>query len=65
MNHVNNLGWTALLEANILNNGNPAQQQTGADVNIPDRRGVSPLTQARNKGFKEIEAILVQAVAKA
>lgn len=71
VNHVNNLGWTALLEAIILNDGNPGQQQTvrlliehGADVNIPDSSGVSPLRHARNKGFKEIEEILIKAGAK-
>lgn len=71
VDHVNQLGWTALLEAIILNDGNIGQQETiqllidhGADVNISDRDGVSPLRHARNKGFKEIEAILVRAGAK-
>lgn len=71
VDHVNQLGWTALLEAIILNDGNARQQETiqllidhGADVNIPDRDGVSPLSHAKNKGFKEIEDILVRAGAK-
>ena len=71
VNHVNNLGWTALLEAIILNNGNQIQQQTvqilidhGADVNLTDNENVSPLQHAREKGFKEIEAILLKAGAK-
>lgn len=71
VDHVNQLGWTALLEAIILNDGNAQQQETiqllidhGADVNISDRDGVSPLSHAQNKGFKEIEDILVQAGAK-
>ncbi|SDC59330.1 hypothetical protein SAMN05428987_1936 [Paenibacillus sp. CF095] len=71
VDHVNQLGWTALLEAIILNDGNAQQQETiqllidhGADVNIPDRDGLSPLSHAKNKGFKEIEDILVQAGAK-
>ncbi|MFX3649964.1 MAG: ankyrin repeat domain-containing protein [Paenibacillus sp.] len=71
VDHVNQLGWTALLEAIILNDGNVRQQETiqllidhGADVNIPDRDGVLPLSHARNKGFKEIEDILVRAGAK-
>ncbi|MFB9328768.1 ankyrin repeat domain-containing protein [Paenibacillus aurantiacus] len=71
VNHVNNLGWTALLEAIILNNGGIKQQQTvrlliehGADVNIPDRDQVTPLQHAREKGFKEIERILIEAGAK-
>lgn len=71
VNHVNQLGWTALLEAIILNDGNKGQKETiqllidhGADVNLSDRDGVSPLIHAKNKGFKEIEEILVQAGAK-
>ncbi|WP_434752822.1 ankyrin repeat domain-containing protein [Paenibacillus amylolyticus] len=71
VNHVNRLGWTALLEAIILNDGNERQQQTiellihhGADVNLADGDGVSPLRHAKAKGFKEIEAILLQAGAK-
>ncbi|WP_339199848.1 ankyrin repeat domain-containing protein [Paenibacillus sp. FSL P4-0176] len=71
VDHVNQLGWTALLEAIILNDGNARQQETiqllidhGADVNISDRDGVSPLSHAKNNGFKEIEDILVRAGAK-
>jgi uncharacterized protein len=71
INHVNDLGWTAMLEAIILNNGDGKQQQTvqllidhGADVNIPDKDNVTPLQHAREKGFKEIEHILVKAGAK-
>ncbi|USK36194.1 ankyrin repeat domain-containing protein [Bacillus sp. F19] len=71
VNHVNNLGWTALLEAIILNDGDEKQQQTvqllidyGADVNIPDKNNVTPLQHAREKGFKEIEKILLKAGAK-
>nr|WP_145415108.1 ankyrin repeat domain-containing protein [Paenibacillus xylanexedens] len=71
VNHVNKLGWTALLEAIILNDGNERQQETiellihhGADVNLADGDGVTPLRHARAKDFKEIEAILLQAGAK-
>lgn len=71
VNHVNNLGWTALMEAIVLNNGDERQQQTiqllidhGADVNIPDSNNVTPLQHAREKGFKEIEGILIEAGAK-
>lgn len=71
VNHVNNLGWTALLEAIILNDGSEKQQQTirvliehGADVNIADKDGVTPLAHAREKGFKEIEAILLESGAE-
>ena len=68
VNHVNNLGWTALLEAIILNDGGPAQQETiriliahGADVTIADADGVTPMDHARQRGFSEIAAILAGA----
>ncbi|QOS80507.1 ankyrin repeat domain-containing protein [Paenibacillus sp. JNUCC31] len=71
VDHVNQLGWTALLEAIILNDGSAPQQETiqllidhGADVNLSDRDGVSPRIHAKNKGFKEIEEILIRAGAK-
>jgi uncharacterized protein len=68
VNHINNYGWTALLEAIILSNGDKAHQQIvqllvdhGADVNLADRDGVTPLQHAREKRFTEIEHILQQA----
>lgn len=71
VNHVNHLGWTALMEAIVLNNGNPTQQtviqrliEHGADVNIPDQNNVTPLQHAKQRGFKEIEQILLAAGAK-
>ncbi|HDX9710993.1 MULTISPECIES: ankyrin repeat domain-containing protein [Bacillus] len=67
VNHVNNLGWTALMEAIVLSNGNETQQQVirlliehGADVNIPDNDGVTPLEHARAHHFEEIEKILLE-----
>ncbi|HDR7734941.1 ankyrin repeat domain-containing protein [Bacillus thuringiensis] len=67
VNHVNNLGWTALMEAILLNNGNETQQQVirlliehGADVNIPDHDGVTPLEHAHAHHFEEIEKILLK-----
>ena len=48
--HVNRLGWTALLEAVILGDGGPRIRRScgcwwtpGANVNIADRDGVTPL----------------------
>lgn len=71
VNHVNLLGWTALMEAIVLNNGNPIQQTVvqllidhGADVNIPDNDNVTPLQHAKKQGFKEIENILIEAGAE-
>ncbi|WP_285766332.1 ankyrin repeat domain-containing protein [Peribacillus sp. SI8-4] len=66
INHVNNLGWTALLEAIILNDGDEQQQTVqllldhGADVNIADHDKVTPLQHARMKGLKDIERMLLK-----
>ncbi|MBA9028328.1 hypothetical protein HNP81_003648 [Peribacillus huizhouensis] len=71
VNHVNDLGWTALIEAIVLYNGGERQQRAiqllidhGADVNIPDRNNVTPLQYAREKEIKVIEQILLTAGAK-
>ncbi len=65
IDHINRLGWTALLEAVLLGNGGPDHQQcvqilkdAGADINIADKDGVTPLQHARQKGYKEIVRIL-------
>ncbi|MDP9398442.1 MAG: ankyrin repeat domain-containing protein, partial [Actinomycetota bacterium] len=57
VDHVNRLGWTALLEAIILGEGGPAHVETvrlllagGADPNLPDRDGVTPLAHAQRRG---------------
>lgn len=71
INHVNNLGWTALLEAIVLSDGGPRHReivailiQHGANVNIPDRSGHTPLHHAKARGFKEIQALLEAAGAR-
>lgn len=68
VNHINDLGWTALLEAIILTDGGPVQQQIiaeliayGADVTIADGEGVTPLQHARQRGYREIETQLLAA----
>lgn len=65
LDHVNNLNWTALIEAIVLGDGGPQHTETaraiveaGADVNLPDGNGVRPLTLARQRGYQEIVAIL-------
>jgi len=65
IDHVNRLGWTALLEAVILGNGGPRHTETvrllvaaGANVNLADRQGVTPLAHARSRGYAEIAALL-------
>ena len=54
LDHVNNLGWTALMESIVLGNGGKAHTDTlealvkaGANLNIADRAGVTPLAHAR------------------
>ncbi|MNF10383.1 Ankyrin repeat protein [compost metagenome] len=65
MNHVNNLGWTALLEAIILSDGGPRHVEivkllvdAGADLNIADNDGVTPIQHAKNRGYRKISDIL-------
>jgi uncharacterized protein len=71
VNHVNDLGWTGLLEAVILGDGSTPYQEIvrllvagGADVNLPDKDGTTPLQHALDKGQREIAAILRSAGAR-
>jgi len=71
LDHVNNLKWTALIESIVLGNGGKDHTDTlralvdaGANVNIPDGSGSTPLTLAKNRGYKEMIAILEKAGAK-
>jgi len=71
VNHVNRLGWTALLEAIVLSDGGKEHQEIikllikhDADVNLPDNEGKTPLDLAREKGFREVENILLDAGAQ-
>ncbi|MGQ0603312.1 MAG: ankyrin repeat domain-containing protein [Anaerolineales bacterium] len=71
VNHINNLGWTALLEAIILGEGGPRHieivrllVEAGADVNLADGQGVTPLTHARQRGYNEIVELLENAGAR-
>lgn len=68
VDHVNRLGWTALLEAVILGDGSERYQQivglllkAGANVQLADHQGVTPLQHARTRGQKAIEAMLLEA----
>ncbi|WP_436701445.1 ankyrin repeat domain-containing protein [Nocardioides sp. BYT-33-1] len=65
IDHVNDLGWTALLEAIILGNGSAPYQEivrilleAGADPAIADREGVTPLRHAEQRGYDAIAALL-------
>ena len=68
LDHVNNLGWTALLEAVILGDGGPRHVavvrllvEAGAAVDRADRQGVTPLAHARARGYAEMVRILEEA----
>lgn len=65
VNHINDLHWTALLEAIILSDGGKTHQEIvqllidhGADITITDKDGVTPLQHARNRGYREMIEIL-------
>jgi uncharacterized protein len=71
LDHVNNLNWTALIESIVLGDGGAnhiaclkALVDAGADVNIADGNGVSPLQLAQRHGFDEMVRILKAAGAK-
>jgi ankyrin repeat protein len=71
LDHVNNLGWTALIESIVLGNGGKrhtdtlkALVQAGANVNIADRGGTTPLKLAEGRGYAEMARILRDAGAK-
>lgn len=68
LDHVNNLGWTAAIEAVILGDGGPRHQATlralidaGANTRLPDRDGRTPLEHARGRGYERMAAMLEQA----
>lgn len=65
LDHVNNLAWTAVIEAIVLGDGAPDHQATllalldaGADPNIADGAGVSPLRLAQARGYGEMAAMI-------
>ena len=71
LDHVNNLQWTALIESIVLGDGGRNHTETlrafvdaGADVNIPDGSGSTPLKLARSRGYHDMVAILERAGAK-
>jgi ankyrin repeat protein len=65
LDHVNNLGWTAVLEAVILGDGGARHQEVvrilvraGADRTIADREGRTPLMHAEARGYRTMAALL-------
>lgn len=68
LDHVNNLGWTALMEAVILGDGGADHLATveallaaGADRSITDKAGLTPLMQAERHGYTNIAKALRRA----
>ncbi len=65
LDHINNLGWTALIEAIVLGDGGRRHIETvrvlveaGANKSIADRDGRIPVELAEARGYAEITAIL-------
>ena len=71
LDHVNNLGWTAVIESIVLGDGGPRHTETlralveaGANVNLAERTGQTPLTLARARGYTAMVRMLEAAGAR-
>lgn len=71
LDHVNNLHWTAAIEAVVLGDGGPRHQHTlqaliaaGANPQLPDRHGQTPLQLARSRGYAGMVRMLEKAGAR-
>ena len=71
LDHVNNLHWTAAIEAVVLGNGGARHQASlkalidaGANLKLTDRQGQTPLQLARTRGYSEMVAMLEKAERK-
>ena len=71
LDHVNNLHWTALIEAIVLGDGGPRHQATlaallgaGASTSLADRAGRTPLRLARERGHEAMVRMLEAAGAR-
>ena len=65
VNHINRLDWTCLLEIILLGDGGPRHQAitrrilaAGANPNLADGQGITPLAHARARGQHEIAALI-------
>ena len=65
LDHVNNLHWTAAIEAVVLGDGGPRHQATlkalidaGANTKLADREGRTPLQLARTRGYATMVKLL-------
>ena len=65
LDHVNNLHWTAVIEAVVLGDGGSRHQATlkalidaGANLQLTDRHGQTPLALARSRGYSAMVRML-------
>jgi len=68
LDHVNNLHWTAAIEAVVLGDGGSRHQATlkalidaGANLQLADRHGQTPLALARSRGYSAMVLMLEKA----
>ena len=71
LDHVNNLHWTAAIEAVVLGDGGPRHQATlnaliaaKANLQLTDRSGRTPLALARERGYTAMQRLLEAAGAR-
>ena len=65
LDHVNNLGWTALIEAIVLGDGGARHTAcvqllvaAGANPNLADRDGATPFALARGRGYAQMMQLI-------
>ena len=71
LDHVNNLHWTAVIEAIVLGDGGVRHQATlkalldaGASTQLADRSGATPLQLARARGYDPMVQMLLSVSAR-
>jgi len=71
LDHVNNLHWTAVIESIVLGDGGPRHQATlkalidaGANLQLADRSGQTPLSLAKARGYSAMVSMLEKAGAR-
>ena len=71
LDHVNNLHWTAVIESIVLGNGGARHQATlqaligaGANLQLADRQGNTPLQLATSRGYADMVKLLEKARAR-
>jgi ankyrin repeat protein len=70
LDHINNLHWTAVIEAVVLGDGGKRHQSTlkalldaGANPKLADREGRTPLQLAKARGYRAMVEMLEKAEA--